>query len=100
MKWMGFFGFLGFSLISNQLYLDNLKNKQDNSSNEVEKEYFSNIIKKVQTDSNRNTIPVILIPTAMIIFLILKKKYPLKVKVKVKYIFLGYQPKQYACSQK
>jgi hypothetical protein len=36
----------------------------------------------------------------MIIFLILKKKYPLKVKVKVKYIFLGYQPKQYACSQK
>lgn len=44
---MGFFGFLGFSLISNQLYLDNLKNKQDNSSNEVEKEYFSNIIKKV-----------------------------------------------------
>lgn len=67
--WMGFFSVLGFNLISNQIYLQDLQKRESSLTNKIEKNSSQKNIHKIEKEANNQTLLIILIPTLIIIFL-------------------------------
>jgi len=74
MAWTGFFSLFGFNMISNQIYIQNLKFKTNSSHTETKKKSFINKIENSEKESNKMIILFILIPIIFIGYLVIQSK--------------------------